>query len=212
MTVKIFPTASPASRSVLMTAAALNLKPNLIATNTLAKDQFKPEFLKLNPQHSVPTLVDNDFVVWESRAICVYLVEKYGKNDALFPKNPKTRAVINQRLFFDIGTLFKQFQEYYLLPAFQGAAGDPETLKKLNESLGLLNGFIEPTGFTAGTKKFTVSDFVLYATVSSMEVFDFDFTPFPEVKKWLEVMSETAPGRDQNSKGLEQLKELLKKK
>ena len=43
-----------------------------------------------------------------------YLVDKYAKNDSLYPKDPKTRAVINQRLYFDLGNLYSSFAEYYV--------------------------------------------------------------------------------------------------
>ena len=62
----------------------------------------------MNPQHTVPTLVEDDgFVLWESHAIMPYLVDKYGKeDDPLYPKDLRKRATINQRLHFNNGVLF----------------------------------------------------------------------------------------------------------
>lgn len=44
----------------------------------------------------------------------MYLAEKYGKDDSLYPKDVKKRALVNQRLFFDIGTLYQRFGDLYV--------------------------------------------------------------------------------------------------
>jgi len=79
-----------------MTAHALGLELNKKKVDLDAGDHLKPEFVKLNPQHTIPTLVDGDFAVWESRAILIYLAEKYDKEGSIYPKDPQQRAVINQ--------------------------------------------------------------------------------------------------------------------
>lgn len=60
--------------------------------------------IQLNPQHTVPILVDpdEDFTIWDSHAIAIYLVGQYGSDDSLYPRNNvKKCAIINQRLQFD---------------------------------------------------------------------------------------------------------------
>lgn len=203
-----FSTGSSTCRSVLMTAAALKVKLNLKPLNLMNKEQMTPEFIKLNPHHTIPTLVDNDFSIWESRAICVYLIEKYGKNDALYPKDPKTRAVINQRIYFDMGTLFKQFYEYFFASYF-GKPQDPEDLKKFESSVQLLNDILEKSDYIAGTQKISIADIILFATISTFEVVSFDLSPYPRVEKWVALMKETAPGRELNADGIEKMKEYL---
>ncbi len=70
---------SPQSRSIrprwLLEELAV---PYEVKTISLADgDQKKPDYLKLNPNGAVPTLVDGDLVLWESAAICQYLADKF---------------------------------------------------------------------------------------------------------------------------------------
>ena len=74
----------------------------------LKGDQKDPAYLKLNPQGVVPTLVDGDFVMTESRAICSYIGNAYAKEDSgLYPKDPKIRGTIDSRLYFEMGSFYK---------------------------------------------------------------------------------------------------------
>jgi len=52
------------TRAVQMTAKAVGVQLNSKFINTQAGDQLKPEFVKINPQHTIPTLVDNGFAIW----------------------------------------------------------------------------------------------------------------------------------------------------
>lgn len=58
------PGSSPC-RAVLLTAKALGLELNLKLVDLHHGEHMKPEFLKMNPQHTVPTLNDNGFCLWE---------------------------------------------------------------------------------------------------------------------------------------------------
>lgn len=73
-----------------------------------AGQQFDDEFLKLNPRHQIPVLVDGDFVVSESRAIMGYLVSSRKPGSPLYPVNSKARARVDQRLYYDAVVLFEQ--------------------------------------------------------------------------------------------------------
>lgn len=100
-----FPPSAP-SRGALLAARAIGVPVEIETIDLFKKEQLKESFLKINPQHCVPTLDDDGFVVWESRAIASYLADKYGKDDQLYPKDLKRRAIVDQRLYFDASNLY----------------------------------------------------------------------------------------------------------
>lgn len=59
------------------------------------------EFLKINPLHSVPTLVVEGKAICDSHAIITYLVGKYASDDSLYPKDLYHKALVDQRLLFN---------------------------------------------------------------------------------------------------------------
>lgn len=101
---------SSPTRFVLLTATELGLQLELRPISLIDGDHLKPEFLKINPMHTIPTLNDNGVIIWDSHAICTYLVEKYGKDDQLYPKDLLQRAQVDQRLHFDGGFLFPRLR------------------------------------------------------------------------------------------------------
>ncbi|KAH8239222.1 hypothetical protein KR032_002020, partial [Drosophila birchii] len=196
---------SSGCRTVIMVAKALGVELNKKLLNTMEGEQLKPEFVKLNPQHTIPTLVDNGFAIWESRAIAVYLVEKYGKDDSLFPKNPKEQAVINQRLYFDMGTLYAAFITYYY-PLFQtGKTGSDEDFKKIETAFDLLETFLTAQDYVAGGQ-LTIADIAILSTVSTYEIVEFDIAKYPNVARWYANAKKVTPGWDENWDGLMQMK------
>src|SRR5256885_12479936 len=55
----------------------------------------EPDYLAMNPNGRVPTLVDGDFVLWESNSIMRYLVLAYRPQSSLYPQAPNVRAGVD---------------------------------------------------------------------------------------------------------------------
>ena len=66
------------------------------AVNLLEKEQFKPEFLGLNPSGQVPALWIDGLMLTESMAIAEYLEETRSAAFPLLPQSPGDRAVIRK--------------------------------------------------------------------------------------------------------------------
>ncbi|KAH8318832.1 hypothetical protein KR074_007326, partial [Drosophila pseudoananassae] len=196
---------SSGCRTVLMTAKAVGVELNKIILNLQEGEQLKPEFVKLNPQHTIPTLVDNGFSIWESRAIAVYLAEKYGKDDSLFPKDPKKQALVNQRLYFDMGTLYAAFSKYYYPLIRTGTPGTQEDYQKIETAFDFLNTFLEGQDYVAGDHV-TVADIAIVATLSTFEAVEFDFSKYSNVTRYYENAKKVVPGWKENWEGLQAFK------
>ncbi|XP_058055715.1 glutathione S-transferase 1-like [Anopheles bellator] len=195
--------ASPYCRSVMLLAKALNLQLNLRFVDLMTEEQLKPSFTALNPFHCVPTLVDNDLTLWESRAILVYLVDKYGRtNSRLYPKDARTRAIINQRLFFDHGTLATRLEDYYYPLYFENTPADAGKMEKLDEAVAILNRYLSENSYVAGPNV-TIADYSLVATVSSLEAVHYDLDRFPAVASWYGGCKALMPDYDEiNESGM----------
>lgn len=103
---------SSVCRSVCLVAKAIDLDLEFVEVNLFAGDHKSPEFLRMNPQHTIPTLDDNGNFLWDSHAIIPYLVQTYGRNDDLYPQDDIfKRARIDQRLHFDNGILYAQLRK-----------------------------------------------------------------------------------------------------
>ena len=87
----------------------LGLDVEIVEVDVMHGGGRTPEYLALNPTGKVPTLVDGDFALFESRAICAYLAGK--RPDAgLMPMEPKAHATVEQWLYW---------QAIHLGPAMQ---------------------------------------------------------------------------------------------
>merc|ERR1712013_175490 len=157
-------------RIVNMTAECLGIEYNFKIVDLMAGEHMKPEFLALNPMHNIPTMADGDFVMNESRAIAAYLVNKYGKDDKLYPKDPEVM--------------------------FGGDKPGQDKFDKLKEVLDWLDGFVKDGKFSAGNDDLTIGDLSLLATYSTMkaaELADVDLSQYSNAEAWFEKCVKLVP-------------------
>ena len=101
--IDLYTSNTPNGYKVSIMLEELNIPYNIIAIDLVKNEQKKVKYLKLNPNGRIPTIVDREndnFVVFESGAILIYLAEKTGQ---LLPTNPEKRSLVLQWLMFQIG-------------------------------------------------------------------------------------------------------------
>ncbi|KAG5333822.1 GST1C transferase, partial [Acromyrmex heyeri] len=179
-------------RAVRLAAAAIGVDLNLKNMDLKAGEHLKPEFIKMNPQHTVPTLDDNGLHLWESRAIMTYLANQYDKNGSLYPKDPKKRALVDQRLYFDLGTLYQSFINYYYQLIITGVTPEQAKYDKMNDALSFLDKFLEGENYVAG-KTLTLADLALAVTISNYQIVDHDLSKYSNILRWFAKIQAEAP-------------------
>ena len=90
MQLYVFPP-SPNSLRCQVVANQLGIELELIPLDLAGGAQTSDEFIALNPNHKIPTLVDGDFVLWESTAIMIYLCHK-NPGSGLIPEDIRERS------------------------------------------------------------------------------------------------------------------------
>ena len=65
----------------------------------------EPDYLAMNPNGRVPTLVEGDFVLWESNSIMRYLCLAYGQRSPIYPQAAKQRAGVDRWLDWTLSTV-----------------------------------------------------------------------------------------------------------
>jgi len=212
-----FPPSAP-SRIGLLCIRNLKLDVDVKEVDLFKKEQLNENFTKINPQHTVPTIIDSDgFILWESRAIGAYLADKnYPNGHSLYPKDVKQRAVIDQRLQFDCGTLYPRIRAICWPVLFTGETKiTDEKREKLYEALGWLNTFLEGNKYVAGGTDWSLADLSLLASVATIDHIGGNLSKFKNITEWYE-RCKTLPGWQENDDGArgygERIRSLLQDK
>jgi len=124
-----------------------------------------PEFLALNPNAMVPVLVDGDFTLWESNAICRYLASRDGPT-SLLPSAPRERADIERWMDWQISELNPAWRHAFMAlvrhsPRHADAAAIADSLREWNRLMAILDAQLERTGAYVTGADFTLADIVL---------------------------------------------------
>ena len=143
-----------------------------------------PEFLAINPNGRLPVIVDDDFVLFESLAITLYLAKKHGK---LYPATLEGEAKAWQWSFWAIaevnrGVNIWSLHAVRLPPQERDAALREEALKIIATPFKVLDATLAETPYLLGND-FTVADLNVAAVIS--RGIAMDLSAVPNLKTWL---------------------------
>jgi glutathione S-transferase len=139
----------------------LNLKFERLDVGGAFGKNKEPDYLAMNPNGLVPTLVEGDFILWESNAIIRYLARGYGAG-TLEPSDPKQIALANQWMDWQLSVvgpaIFHAFWGLIRTPAEKrDMAAISESQRKTTEAMRMLDVQLGRTAYVAGDR-FSMGD------------------------------------------------------
>jgi glutathione S-transferase len=163
------------------------------------------DYRALNPTGRTPTLVDGEFVVWESTAIMQYLASR--RPNALWPDDARTRADIMRWQSWQLAhwgkegcepLLFERLVKQILQLGPPDEAVVAKGLAAFNKEAAVLDAHLAKQPYLAGNDV-TLADFSVAAPLFYAERADLPVAPYANVKAWFARVSalpcwrETAP-------------------
>ncbi|XP_049803091.1 glutathione S-transferase 1-like [Schistocerca nitens] len=185
---------SPPARAARMVAEAVGVDVDLKRTYPLRGECKKPEYLKMNPMHQIPTIDDGGYFLSDSHAIVTYIVDKYAKNDSLYPKDILKRSIVHERLFFDVA-LYTKVLNYVVAPLLFKKEPSDESRDSLIDSLETAERFLTTNKFIAGDS-LTIADYCCYCSITFVDVPQksrIDLTNYKNIQRWMDLLHKTSP-------------------
>ncbi|HMI82840.1 MAG TPA: glutathione S-transferase family protein [Polyangiaceae bacterium] len=187
---------SPNVRRVRLTAAVLGLQLEEKKLDFAKGEHKNPEFLALNPNGAVPTLVDGDFVLTESRAIMQYLASKKPES-GLLPRDAQAQADVTRWQFWDsshfspqLGTLaFQKILKPMMGIGEPDAAKVEEALVNFRRFADVLDKRLDGKRYVVGDSM-TVADLTLASSLMYAKQCEVPLAEFPNIQAWFSRMSD----------------------
>src|SRR5271166_2155265 len=181
---------SPNVRRVRLTAAVLGLELEEKKLDFAKGEHKNPEYLALNANGAVPTLVDGDFVLTESRAIMQYLASRKPES-GLLPRDEAARADVTRWQFWDAAHFSPQLATLAFEKALKAmlGLGEPD-LGKIQEALtnirrfaAVLNKRLEGKQYIVGSA-LTLADLTIASSLMYARQVEAPLAEFPNVERW----------------------------
>ncbi|MEH2294756.1 glutathione S-transferase family protein [Nostoc sp.] len=175
---------SPNSRRVWITLLEKGLEFELVEIK-IDGEQFKPEFLAINPFHHIPVLVDDGLNVVESLAILDYLEAKY-PTPAMLPKDAKDLAIARMVQLVTVNELLPASTTF--LPQFLGLpGGDPEKIEKAQQKIATVLKFFESLLDDRpyfASHNLTLAEVVAGTVVNVLPSVGISLSDYPKLNAW----------------------------
>ncbi len=184
---------STTSRMIMLFAAEEGVELEFQVVDLFTGEHLKDAYAAINPNRLVPVLEDGDFRLTESSAILKYLADKVGS--PAYPKDLQKRARVNERMDWLNSNLYRDFGYGLIYPQIFPHHHRGEGLQSgtvawgLDKTKGWLKVLDENiigsrNAYLCGDQV-TIADYFGAPMVSLGEAIGCDYTPYPNVTRWL---------------------------
>ncbi len=189
---------TPNGKKVTILLEECGLPYNLIPLHIGRGDQFSPEFLKLNPNHRMPALIDHEPMgggaplgIFESGAMMMYIAEKAGK---FFPQDPHGKYEVTQWVMWQMANQGPKLGECGHFRRLGEREGDQSYAirrftDEANRLYGVMNNRLYDRRYMAGDD-YTIADMICYPWAVNWKAQGQDIEEFKHFKRWLEEVGE----------------------
>ena len=190
-TIDLYTFTTPNGRKPLIMLEEIAMPYTAHAIDISKGDQFKPEYVAINPNSKIPAMIDRqtDLTIFESGAILIYLAEKAGK---LLPTTQKDRFQVLQWLMLQIGSIGPMFGQ---LGHFKHAAPEkiPYAIERYEkETLRLysvLDSQLKNHEFIAGDD-YSIADIATYPWIANYQRLGLTLDAHLNLKRWVELLQQ----------------------
>ena len=168
-------------------------------------DQFEPDFLKLNPFHHIPVLVDQDFSIFESLAILDYLEAKY-PNPCFMPSNPQDIAKVRMIELVTVNEF--PSASIVLMKEMLDVAVEEQKVNQAKQTMATGLQYFEDNLETDQLyfieEKLSYADIVAGTAVAAIPNLGISLAPYPKLTHWVENLKQRSSWQ-QTEPSLEEL-------
>lgn len=196
--IELFTANTPNGHKISIALEELGLPYTVKALNFASNEQKSESFLKVNPNGRIPAIVDhnrNDFAVFESGAIFLYLAEHYDKEHKFSFADPDKQSQLIQWLFWmnaGLGPMQGQANHFLRFAPEKIQYGITRYINETKRLYTVLEKHFEAGNTYLVDNKYTVADISTFAWVRWAPWAGIKLTEFPHLKKWVDTI-ETRP-------------------
>jgi GST-like protein len=185
---------TPNGRKVSVMLEECGLPYRVFKVDIGKNEQFKPEFLAINPNNRIPAIVDpqgpdgKPLKLFESGAILIYLSGKTGGR--FLPASDRGKYVALQWLMFQmggVGPMFGQAHHFLRAAPEQVPYGIERYTKETRRLYGVLNTRLGEAAFLAD--EYSIADIATFPWVARHEWHKVALEDFPHVKRWYDTIA-----------------------